>query len=75
VVLGAGNNNTSTSNTTLIAAVPSAHSGDWHFMNIPLASFSCTSGSTGSLENVDRIDFQNINVRDADICLDDISIV
>ncbi|WIA20876.1 hypothetical protein OEZ85_005223 [Tetradesmus obliquus] len=49
--------------------------GDWYRVQIPLSSWQCDRGSVGSLTNVDRVDFQNINERDADVCLDNIALV
>lgn len=49
-------------------------SGDWYRVSIPLTAFSCDAGSVGGLAAVDRVDLQNINIRDADICLDNIAV-
>eukprot|EP00878_Enallax_costatus_P021026 GHUV01022243.1.p2 GENE.GHUV01022243.1~~GHUV01022243.1.p2 ORF type:complete len:126 (+),score=30.35 GHUV01022243.1:1107-1484(+) len=46
----------------------------WYGVSIPLSAFRCNAGSVGSLATVDRIDLQNLNIRDADICLDNIEI-
>ena len=54
---------------------PVKQQGDWYSFSIPLVSFACTQGSVGNRANVDRFDFQNIDIRDADICLDNISLV
>lgn len=49
---------------------------DWFRVEIPLTAFDCGSGSVaGGLSGVDRVDFQNTNIRDADICLDNVQIV
>jgi hypothetical protein len=49
--------------------------GDWYRVQIPLSSWQCDRGSVGALTNVDRVDFQNLNERDADVCLDNIALV
>jgi hypothetical protein len=49
-------------------------SGDWFRVSIPLSAFACDEGSVGGLAGVDRVDLQNINIRDADICLDNIAV-
>jgi hypothetical protein len=49
---------------------------DWFRVDIPLSAFDCGNGSVaGGLSGVDRVDFQNTNIRDADICLDNVQIV
>jgi hypothetical protein len=48
--------------------------GFFHFA-IPLEKWECGKGSVGGLQNVDRVDFQNTNIRDADICMDNIGII
>jgi hypothetical protein len=49
---------------------------DWFRVEVPLAAFDCGGGSVaGGLSGVDRVDFQNTNIRDANICLDNIQIV
>lgn len=63
----------------MLPATPGAEfatkaSDDWYTVKIPLAAFACANGSTGSLAAVDRVDFQNVNIRDADICLDNIKL-
>lgn len=47
----------------------------WYRVSIPLAAWACDRGSVGGLTAVDRVDFQNTNVRDADVCLDNIALV
>lgn len=49
-------------------------SEDWYRVNIPLSAFGCDQGSAGGLAGIDRVDLQNINTRDADICLDNIAL-
>lgn len=49
-------------------------SGDWYRVSIPLRAFACDAGSAGGLAAIDRVDLQNINIRDADICLDNIAL-
>jgi hypothetical protein len=49
-------------------------SGGWYRVNIPLSAFGCDKGSAGGLPGIDRVDIQNINIRDADICLDNIAL-
>jgi hypothetical protein len=49
--------------------------GDWYRVQIPLSSWQCDRGSVGGLTNVDRVDFQNVQERDADVCLDNIALV
>jgi hypothetical protein len=46
----------------------------WFCVDIPLSLWACESGSVGGLSGVDRVDFQNINIRDADICLDNVQL-
>jgi len=46
----------------------------WYNVRIPLSAFACEAGSAGGLAAVDRVDFQNTNIRDADACLDKIAI-
>lgn len=78
VILSATNTTTGAANAT--APTPGAQfaikaSGDWYRVTIPLSAWACDRGSTGSLAAVDRVDFQNVNVRDADVCLDNIELV
>lgn len=47
---------------------------EWYSVSIPLSDFKCDVGSVGSLAAVDRVDIQNIAIRDAVICLDNIEI-
>lgn len=54
---------------------PTDRFATWFRFDIPLADWACPLGSAGSLANIDRVDFQNINVRDANICLDEISLL
>jgi hypothetical protein len=49
-------------------------SGDWYRVSIPLSVFGCDKGSAGSLAGIDRVDIQNTNIRDANICLDNIAL-
>lgn len=49
-------------------------SGDWYRVSIPLADFGCDKGSAGSLAAIDRVDLQNLSIRDADVCLDNIAL-
>jgi hypothetical protein len=44
----------------------------WYRVSIPLSTWACDSGSVGGLPGVDRVDFQNINLGDADVCMDNI---
>lgn len=48
--------------------------GQWYSVSIPLSAFRCNAGSVGGLAAVDRVDIQNLNIRDADICLDNIEL-
>jgi hypothetical protein len=68
---------TKVGNSTLLpaASYAKATTGGWFRVELPLALFACDKGSTGSLAAVDRVDFQNINIRDADVCLDNIQLV
>jgi hypothetical protein len=68
---------TKVDNSMLLSAASYAEAttGDWFRVQLPLALFACDQGSTGNLAAVDRIDFQNINIRDADMCLDNIQLV
>jgi hypothetical protein len=50
-------------------------SDGWYRVSIPLSTWACDQGSVGGLAGVDRVDFQNVNLRDADVCLDNIAIV
>jgi cullin-associated NEDD8-dissociated protein 1 len=55
---------------------PRGRDGDWYGFRIPLSSFGCDEGSSAkSLDNVDKVDFQNVNERDAEICLYGIALV
>ena len=54
---------------------PTKQSATWYRFDIPLEDWACEKGSAGSLANVNRVDFQNINIRDADICLDEIALL
>jgi cullin-associated NEDD8-dissociated protein 1 len=47
---------------------------NWYSVSIPLSEFRCNAGSVGSLTVVDRVDIQNTDIRDADICLDNVEI-
>jgi hypothetical protein len=50
-----------------------AQRGPWYRFDVPLSAFACNSGSSaGSLDNVNRVDWENPNLRDADFCLDGI---
>lgn len=68
---------TKVGNSTLLPAASYAKAtiGDWFRVELQLALFACDKGSTGNLTAVDRVDFQNINIRDADVCLDNIQLV
>lgn len=79
-VILSDSNATVTGNGTLVPVAEYADrlpgsSADWFRMTIPLAVFACDQGSVGNLTGVDRVDFQNVNIRDADICLDNIQLV
>lgn len=50
-------------------------SGAWWSVSIPLSAWRCDEGSVGSLTAVDRVDMQNTNIRDANICVDNIALV
>lgn len=54
---------------------PVQQAGEWYKFKIPLTSWKCKDGSAGNRANVNRIDFQNVQVRDANICLDQIALV
>ena len=57
-------------------ALPKARDGDWYGFTIPLSTFGCDArSSAGSLANVDKVDFQNVNERDAEVCLDGVALV
>lgn len=76
--VGLGSQN-ATANATLAdgsqyAKQLSGSDDEWYQVAIPLGTFACDKGSVGDLSQVDRVDIQNINIRDADICLDNISI-
>lgn len=78
-IILSSSNTTAAGNSTLVAASEYATrlpgSDGWFRVNIPLSAFACDRGSVGDLSGVDRFDFQNINIRDADICLDNIELV
>lgn len=48
--------------------------GGWYSVSIPLSSWQCSAGSVGSLAAVDRVDIQNTNIRDADVCVDNLQL-
>lgn len=48
--------------------------GPWFRVMVPLSAFRCDAGSVGGLAAVDRFDLQNTNIRDANVCLDDIQL-
>jgi hypothetical protein len=55
---------------------PAAQEGEYFKFEIPLSLFQCGSGSSaGSLSNINRLDIMNMNVRDADFCIDYLSVV
>lgn len=78
VTLSSGNITTNAANATNVVAAAqyaTKSSGDWYSVKIPLSIWACDQGSTGSLSAVDRVDFQNVNERNADVCLDNIKLV
>ena len=78
VALTSSNTTSNAANATAPIAgaqYASKGSGDWFTVNIPLSAWFCDKGSTGSLAAVDRVDFQNVNIRDAEVCLDNIRLV
>lgn len=52
--------------------VVSLAGADWFKVSLPLTMWACDKGSAGSLASINRVDFQNILLRDADVCIDDI---
>jgi hypothetical protein len=55
---------------------PAAQERDYFKFEIPLSLFQCGPGSSaGSLANINRIDIMNTNVRDADFCIDYLSVI
>lgn len=55
---------------------PAAQEGPYFKFEIPLSLFQCGSGSSaGSLANINRLDIMNTNTRDADFCIDYLSVV
>jgi cullin-associated NEDD8-dissociated protein 1 len=61
---------------TLDQVKPVARNGDYYKFQLPLSMFECVEGSSaGSLANIDRVDFMNVNERDADYCLDGMQLV
>lgn len=55
---------------------PAAREGAYYKFEIPLSLFQCGPGSSaGSLANINRIDIMNTNVRDADFCIDYLSVI
>lgn len=78
-IILSSSNTTAAGNSTLVAAAEYATrlpgSDGWFRVSIPLTALACDQGSVGDLSVVDRIDFQNINIRNADICLDNIELV
>jgi hypothetical protein len=71
VRLGAGGNSASPA----AGMQPVASQDGWFQFSMPLSIFACEKGSAGSLAAIDRIDFQNTELRDAEICLDEIKLV
>lgn len=55
---------------------PAAQEGAYFKFEIPLSLFQCGSGSSaGSLANINRLDIMNMNIRDADFCIDYLAVV
>jgi hypothetical protein len=54
---------------------PDGQLGAWYRFAIALEDWACEKGSTEGLDNVNRVDFQNINIRDANVCLDEIALI
>jgi hypothetical protein len=78
VILANTSSTTASGNSTFVPAAEYATKlpdGDWYRVNIPLSVWACQNGSTGNLTMADRVDFQNVYGRDADVCLDNIQIV
>lgn len=75
VRLGAGGTSDAKDAASGTGRKPVAQQGGWFQFSMPLSTFACEKGSAGSLAAIDRIDFQNTELRDAEICLDDIKLV
>ncbi|GFH23772.1 expansin-like EG45 domain-containing protein [Haematococcus lacustris] len=58
-------------NTTL----PTGTQGEWYSFVIPLADFGC-GGGTGypELADIDRVDFQNMAIRNAVVCITELAL-
>lgn len=55
---------------------PASQERDYFKYEIPLSLFQCGPGSSaGSLANINRMDIMNTNVRDADFCIDFLSVI
>jgi len=54
---------------------PTEQFATWFRFDLPLEDWACEKGSAQSLANVNRVDFQNINIRDANVCLDEIALL
>eukprot|EP00878_Enallax_costatus_P012255 GHUV01012800.1.p1 GENE.GHUV01012800.1~~GHUV01012800.1.p1 ORF type:complete len:217 (+),score=45.02 GHUV01012800.1:1126-1776(+) len=56
--------------------IPTQRKGDYFKFELPLSMFKCdATSSIGSLANVNRIDIMNVNVRDANYCIDNMQLV
>ena len=64
---------TSTNSTTPGSAAETA-AGGWYKLTVPLSAFDCGGGGL-SLADVDQFDFQNEAIRNAVVCIGDVTIV
>ena len=63
------------SELTPSATKPASNGRVWFQYSIPLSRFRCEGGSARSLAGVDRVDFMNTALRDANICLARVQLV
>lgn len=55
---------------------PTAKSGSYYKFEIPLSLFQCGKGSgMNGVSNINRIDIMNMNIRDADFCIDYLAVI
>lgn len=55
---------------------PASQDGVYFKFEIPLSLFQCGSGSSaGSLSNINRVDIMNLDIGDADFCIDYLAVV
>lgn len=61
-----------TTNSTAVSTV--AGEGGWYRVTVPTAAFDCVQGGGISLAQIDQFDFENTAIRNAVVCIGDITI-